>query len=243
MKILYVGSNPRDEYTLLLEREITELQTRFSNSSSSSVSFTFLPGIAIEELPREISRVRPDILHISSHGNEAGLWLAGQDTKGRSLTAEALREFVSIERPPRLVILSACNSGPIAEGMVATVPMAIGISAEITNGAARESIRLFYERLLQGQSVGKAFGACRRMIATIENGSASAKLFQAKSIHPEQEFFLISPRIIAKFESKKFKRNRDREFEIDIGIIGCAAVPSSPCRNTAARRSDRIVCP
>jgi hypothetical protein len=221
MKILYVGSNPRDEYTLLLEREITELQARFSNSSNSSVSFTFLPGLSIEELPREISRVKPDILHISSHGREAGLWLAGQDTKGRKVTAEALREFVSIEPRPRLVILSACNSGAIAERMMAAVPMAIGISAEITNVAARESIRLFYERLLAGQSVGKAFGACSQMIGTIESGSASARLFQAKGIHPDQEFFFISPRIIARFKSKKFKRNRDGEFEIGIGIIGC----------------------
>jgi hypothetical protein len=220
MKILYIASNPDDENTLLLEREITDLQTQFSNSSTSGVSFTFLPGLRVERFPREISRIKPDILHISSHGSEEGLWLASEASDRVILTSEALREFIAIDRPPRLVILNACNSKAMAESLIGRVSMAIGMTTEITNSAALESVRLLYERLLDGQSVSQAFAACNQMIKTIDSKAASAKLFQQDGINAEEEFFLVSPRVIAEFKSKDFKRSGG-SFEIDIGIVGC----------------------
>jgi CHAT domain-containing protein len=220
MKVLYIASNPLDENILLLEREITDLQTRFTNSSSSGVSFTFLPGLPIEKWPREISRVKPDILHISAHGVKDGLVLANQTAKRRTLTAQALCTFVSIDRPPRLIILNACNSDMMAKELVKVVPMAIGMTAETTNGAARESVRLFYERILEGQSVSNAFDVCREMIKTIDNGATNAVLCSGAKVKPEKEIFLVSPRIIARFENN-YKRDSDGDFEFGLGVVGC----------------------
>lgn len=220
MRILYIASNPLDENTLLLEREITALQTKFLNSSSSGVSFTFLPGLAVEELPREISRVKPDILHISAHGGKEGLLLASQDGESKNLTPKALSTFVSIEPPPRLIVLNACDSDAMADELTEVVPMAIGITAEITNAAARESVRLFYERIFDGNSVKNAFEACREMILTIDDRGSSSKLCCNATVKPENELFLVAPRIIARFEND-CHRDSEGNFEFGLGVIGC----------------------
>lgn len=220
MRILYIGSNPLDENTLLLEREITSLQTKFLNSSSSGVSFTFLPGLPVEKLPREISRIKPDILHISAHGIAEGLLLANQNGEPKKLTPEALSIFVSIEHPPKLIILNACNSDVMAKQLTEVVPITLGITAEISNAAARESVRLFYERIFDGHSVNDAFKACREMIRTIDDGSSSAELCRNPIVKPENELFLVSPRIIARFEDDSYRAS-DGDFEFGLGVIGC----------------------
>jgi hypothetical protein len=220
MKILYVASNPRDENTLLLEREITSLQTNFGVGSYAGVSFTFLPDLRIENLPRQLSLVQPDILHISAHGSESGLTMASASGKEKTLTSDALSVFLQSERQPRLVILNACNSIAFAKELAKVVPMAVGISAEISNEAGRESIRLFYERILDGQSVQNAFFACQAMVKTIQNSTADADLFPRHDIRPDREFFLVSPRIIARFDNGA-EADGDDEYEFSVGMLGC----------------------
>jgi hypothetical protein len=221
MKIFYVASNPTEESTLLLLQEITLLQTRLSASSNSGVRFIFLPHLPYEQLLHEVYRERPDILHISAHGSEEGVTLSGLDEKGRTVRPKALSKFISSTHPPRLVILNACNSIRVAKSLRAAVPMSIGINAEMSNRSGRDSIRVFYESLLQGQSVFSAFSVCDSMIRTIDNESASAGLFFAKNVDPKKEFFLASPRIVAKVRSNDYQADKRGEFEFRLGVIGC----------------------
>src|ERR1700731_4895984 len=91
MKVLYIASNPPKENNLLLDDEITVLQSIAANLAGTGVRFTFLQKLPIEKLPTEISRANPDILHISSHGSECGLELATGWDSGTVLTARALK--------------------------------------------------------------------------------------------------------------------------------------------------------
>jgi uncharacterized protein YbcI len=76
VKVLYVASNPTDGSDLNLNREITKLQRRFLGASAEPVSFAFLPDLKVEDLPGELSKFEPDILHVASHGNAESLSLS-----------------------------------------------------------------------------------------------------------------------------------------------------------------------
>jgi hypothetical protein len=215
MKVLYIASNPPDENSLLLEREITQLQSRFGSRSSAELSFVFLPGLPLERIPDAIAEHKPDILHLSAHGNKDGLVMLSEEKKPKHLTASALKAFLDLDLPPRLVIINACNSKDIAGALVAVVPMAIGMVAEISNSAARAAIRLLYERLIRGQSVKRSFEACRQMAETIDNKIASANLYTREK-DLDSQFFLVSPQMVA-----RLIRRNGKWFKVKVGLIGC----------------------
>lgn len=223
MKILYVASHPADN-SLLLEDEITVLQSVAADVAATGVRFTFLPKLPIERLPSEISKISPEILHISAHGSQVGLTLATGWDADTVLTARALKAFVAIEKPPRLIILRACNSAEIAEEIVARhqkdgVGMAIGATVKVSTGSSREAIRLLYERLLSGHPVETAFEACQEMMHTITHDPDALAIYHADDIDPAREFFLASPQIVARFES--MKPNSEGQYPFLIGVLGC----------------------
>jgi hypothetical protein len=221
MRILYIASNPREENSLLLEREITELQSRFANTSSLEVKITFLPDLPVEELPFMINQHKPDILHISAHGTKDGLMLGDKEETGKLLKVSALKTFITGERIPRLVVLSACNSETLTEVLVENVDMAIGFSGEPSNKGSRESTRLLYERIMSGQSVSQAHLASNEMLRTIDGEVCELKLHKKSGIDPRAEFFFVSPQIVA--NSQTIKRRKNGDYSFDLGIIGCPA--------------------
>jgi hypothetical protein len=100
---------------------------------------------------------RPDILHIAAHSADKKLYLANYENETVQLDADMLLTFLSDVSPPRLIYLNACNSQEIAKDLIRVVPMAIGSTAPISVKAGRATAVSFYERVLDGSSVGKAF--------------------------------------------------------------------------------------
>lgn len=223
MKVMYVGSKSDEGASLNLEREITELQRRFGESSGEPVSFLFLPRLLAEELPLEIAKARPDVLHISAHGTAQNLALADESGREVPLSADALNAYLPVDKLPRLIYLNACDSNLIAEKLGDTVPMVIGTTAPITNRAARAGASAFYGRILEGASVGHAFRVAQKTIETLQSGNASAAIYCRKEIDPEKEYLHRSPRIIADFFEGKPKASRDGRYSIRVGVSGCPA--------------------
>lgn len=221
MKIMYIASNPDESGELTLEREITELQRRFVNTAGDRVEFLTFPKLHIEELPMEVSRHRPDVLHISAHADDAQLTLANAAGDAVPLTGDVLRAYLDIERPPRLVYLNACNSHAIAEQLIALVPMAIGTTALISNRTARASALLFYDRILSGATVQNAFEAGRAAIQALQQLSASSKLYSRPDVSPKLERLHQLPQLVARFAENKFAPDRDDHFDVEVGVFGC----------------------
>ncbi len=87
MRVLYVASNPDQQATLLLEHEITELQRTAAGLSAGAVEFIFLPSLPFEDLPAQISKYKPDIVHISAHGDDGARQLIGRVSMAIGTTA------------------------------------------------------------------------------------------------------------------------------------------------------------
>jgi CHAT domain-containing protein len=202
---------------------ISALTGRFSSVAADPISFAFLPGLKIEDLPAELGRHKPDILHIAAHGDVAFLALADQDGVAIPITGEMLSAFLAPDHLPRLVYLNACNSGEIAQTLIDTgqVAMAIGSTAPITNRSARAAAVAFYERILIGMSAARAFDACQRMLDALSQGQASVKLCTASGIDPAKEILHPVPTLIADFQDKNPKPDADGEYGLRVGIQGC----------------------
>jgi hypothetical protein len=216
---MYVAGRAKRQSTLKLEREITELQQRAVATTGSTFRFDFFPDLRIEELPLELARQRPDVLHISAHGERDNLALANQSGQEVRLSAEVLRAFLDQEQPPRIVYLNACDSAEIARELVSIAPIAIGTTASISNDAAIASAVLFYERLLNGATVQQAFDAGKRMIEAMHASATSSLLYKARGVHPETERIFQSTKLVARFDG--FPSSKRDQFTIELGLIGC----------------------
>jgi hypothetical protein len=223
VQVLYVASNPIDRSDLELDREITELQRRFAMPGAEAVKFAFLPNIRVEDLPGELSRYKPDVLHIAAHGETQSLALSDEAGTSVPLTAEMLRAFLPPEHIPRLIYLNACDSETIAQTIVdaAQVPMAIGTTAPITNRAARAAAVAFYERVLAGTTVASAFEACEQMLRAMSGSGASATFHRSDAgVDAAREVLHAVPIIIADFETSPPRQDRGH-YLFRLGISGC----------------------
>jgi hypothetical protein len=220
MKVLYVASRGAGETSLMLEREITELQTRAIRSSTDVVRFKFLPDLALEEFPMELAREQPDILHISAHGARSALSLSAALKDAVPLSGALLRSLLP-DPPPRLVYLNACNSAEIAKELTTVVPMAIGSTAPISNRAARAGAVLFYNRLIDGCSVYKAHEASRSLIKALDRGRASSVLYRQQDVDPAAERLHVVPRIVAKFTDDGATPDQNGQYRVHLGVVGC----------------------
>ncbi len=232
MKLLYVAANPRDTGTnkpgseisitlssLNLEREITELQRRFMELSPEPMSLIVLPDLRVEDLPGELGRIEPEILHLSAHGETSHLSLAKEGGKAVKVTAKMLRNFFSPHRPPRLVYLNACNSAEIAEALIGPVEVAIGSTAPITNRAARAAAVVFYERILRGSTIEQAFAAGKSLVEALDE--VKIDIFCRKDINPLTEILRPVPLLAAAFEGGTVKSASDGSYSLLVGVTNC----------------------
>lgn len=218
MKVLFVGSNPKEHGPLAFERDITALQRRVASAAGLDVEFVFLPACPLEDLPQELATHRPDVVHFSSHGEESGhLVLADATGRPCPLTGSMIGALVDPERPPKIVYLSACDSEQIAQDLMALGLAAIGVTAPITNGAARASAVCFYDRLLRGYSVAQAHQASEAVLKSLNTIDVRAPLAIPKGSALATSTLLRVPRLVAEPVSTP-RWNRDGTFEIELRV-------------------------
>ena len=220
MKVLYIASSTPELESLELEREITNIQRRLDTGSLETGRFVFLPRVTFEEFAMEVTKHRPDILHISVHGTKAGLWFGTEDENRLvELQSEALLALLPRDHLPKLVLLNACNSDQVAKALAALPLVAIGSTAPITNQAAITSASVLYDRLISGATIKEAFAAMQGVVKTLQHGGAQV------SIYANRDELLDyvphrPPRLVARLpsEAKIFGKT---SVNIEIGVLGC----------------------
>jgi hypothetical protein len=81
--------------------------------------------------------------------------------------------------------------------------MAVGSTAPISNRAARAAAVAFYQRLLAGHSVERAFGACNEMLKVLSSSAASASIYTSAKIDLRFEIMHRVPMLVADFKNGK----------------------------------------
>lgn len=221
MKVLYVASQAPEGESLELEREITALQARLPSTIVEAAQFTFLPDVKLEDFVLEISKYRPDVLHISVHGSKGGLWFGTSDGRAVELLACDLKEILPPNHRPKLILLNACDSDKIAEYLGQFGMVAMGTTAPITNQAAITGATTLYDRLLRGSTIRSAFLATDAFVRTLEEGKLAFRMFSADPELPNAILYHV-PQIVAKLPSDQSTFNKKGDaVRIYIGLNGC----------------------
>jgi len=160
MKILFIGVNPKDVRQLNLKNEINAIEDIIENQPiQNRYKLKVRNGVTKSKMIQLIGRYKPDILHISGHGNEDST-MVFEDGEGYSDTiftrqlGDLLNNYSSFIK---CVLLSACYSLNDIENFSENIYCTIGMKTSISNVKAIEFSKSFYQELVLNNDFQEAY--------------------------------------------------------------------------------------
>jgi len=182
LHILGMMASPKDltNLDINIERQRIEKATE-DLRAKGLVELTWLPGQTWHDLQRAMRRGPWHIFHFIGHGgfdshtDEGLIALVDTSGKGDYLTATSLGRLLADHRSLRLIVLNACEGarGSARDIFSSTsailvrrgIPAVLAMQYEITDQAAIELSRAFYEALVDGMPVDMAVSEARKAIS------------------------------------------------------------------------------
>lgn len=189
-KILYLAANPIGTDRLALDQEFRGIQYQLERSRHGR-RFEVVPcWTTPSELPYELRRHKPVVVHFSGHGyrsgerspdrgaahrdvtggldapgQEHGLIFADPEGRIRLISQAALVETLAVAKTSiKLVVLNACFTEELATALLTRVPCVVGVQGPIHDDAARHFSSGFYAGIGAGGSVEAAYSEGRLQI-------------------------------------------------------------------------------
>jgi len=182
LRILGMITSPSNLAELDIEHEKQRVEVAIKDLQANGlVQLTWLEGKTWQDLQRALRRGTWHIFHFIGHGGfdpntDEGL-IAFEDNEGQAhlLSATHLGRLLSDHYPLRLVVLNACEGARGSKRDVFSstaailvrrgIPAVLAMQYEITDRAAIELSRAFYEALADGMPVDAAVGEARKAIS------------------------------------------------------------------------------
>ncbi len=193
LRILGLIANPSDLKALNTKVERQRLETALDDLSNAGLAeLQWLPGQTWRDLQRALREGPWHVLHFIGHGgfdrnlDEGNIFLADDQGRARPLGATELARLLSNHRYLRLAVLNSCEGakGSNLDVFSSTasilvrggIPAVVAMQYEITDDAAIELSRTFYESLAGGWPVDASLAEARVAISvavpnTIEWGT------------------------------------------------------------------------
>jgi hypothetical protein len=182
LRILGMSSRPGSLDQLDVEAERAHLQHALSDlGRTRRVELTWTVGETWRDLVRALNQAEWHILHLVGHGGydeaagEGVFYLAGEDGGSYPLRASRLAQVLNLHPSLRLVLLNSCesavgNSSDIFSSAAATlirrgVPAVLAMQYEISDRAAVEFTRSFYEAVAAGLPIDAAVRDARLAVS------------------------------------------------------------------------------
>ena len=182
LSILGVISSPQDLPELDIGREKQRLEEAIADLRAHGlVELTWLQGQSWYHLQRAMRQGPWHILHFIGHGgfdartDEGLVALENEEGKAYLLSATLLGRLLADHRSLRLVVLNACEGARGSEHDIFSssatilvrrgIPAVLAMQYEITDRAAIELSRAFYEALADGMPVDTAVSEARKAIS------------------------------------------------------------------------------
>jgi hypothetical protein len=159
IKVLVVFANPRGTDSLRLGSEDRVIRESIKLSRyRENISLTIHHATTVHDLRRALLDEEFQIIHISGHGTGSGLVLEDELGGKYVIPQQALVELFSAYSPPiECVILNACYS--LTQGQLTSlgVPFTIAMEGPISDDAAIEFSRGFYDAVGAGKNIDFAY--------------------------------------------------------------------------------------
>ena len=182
LRILGVIASPSDLEPLNVEQEKGRIeQAVVGLLDSGLVELTWLEGQSWRHLQRAMRGGPWHVLHFVGHGgfdasaDEGLIALVGEDGRSQFLHATQVGRLLADHNSLRLVVLNACEgarggvqdvfSGTAAALVRRGIPAVLAMQYEITDRAAIELARGFYEALADGLPVDTAVTEARKAVS------------------------------------------------------------------------------
>jgi hypothetical protein len=207
VNLLVVFANPTGTDTLRLQAEERVIRECLSLSQyGERVDLDVLPASTIHDVRRALLYKEYRIVHFSGHGTGQGLMF--EDARGEPLVVppEALAEFLGDYSPPiECVLLNACRTGLQGQLLSLGVPYTIAIGGSITDEAATEFTRGFYDAIAAGKDFEFAFREAYRTVKLV-GAAADFKpvLFTEKRDEERSDMKIVSQREVTFDEEPGF---------------------------------------
>lgn len=188
IRVLIVFANPRGTDPLRLGREDKIILESIRLSQyRDRISITRCHAATVHDIRRALLDDEFHIVHISSHGSETGLILEDELGEKYAVPQQALAEFFQAYSPPlECVLLNACYSTAQGNLISLGVPFTIVMDGPISDKAAIEFSRGFYDAIGAGRDVEFAYNeGCRSVKLSCPDTRFSSVLLARK---PRQLF-------------------------------------------------------
>ncbi len=188
LRVLGMVANPQDLQPLDAARERQRMARALQPLQAAGlVELTWLEGQTWRDLQRAMRRGPWHIFHFTGHGrfdpqaDEGQIALADDEGYARYLSATGLGRLLSGHRSLRLALLNACegahSGGQDIFSSAASIlvrrglPAVVAMQYEITDAAAIEFARAFYEALADGYPIDAAVTEARKAISLAVNNT------------------------------------------------------------------------
>lgn len=182
LRILGLVASPTDLPPLNVERERQRVERALSDVQHRGlVELTWLEGGSWRDLQRAMRHGPWHILHFVGHGrfdsnlDEGCLAFVGEFGETDELTASQIGRLLADHRSLRLVMLNACEGArggnrDIFSGTAATlvrrgIPAVVAMQYEITDRAAIEFARTFYDSIAEEMPLDTAVAEARKTVS------------------------------------------------------------------------------
>ncbi|MBD3354298.1 MAG: CHAT domain-containing protein [Candidatus Lokiarchaeota archaeon] len=194
-KVLVVFANPRDTSQLRVGEEDRAIRQSIKLSHCrDSISLTMCHATTIHDLRRALLNEDYQIVHISGHGIGAGLILENELGEKQIVPQQALAGLLRAYSPPiKCVVLNACYS--VSQGQLTSlgVPFTIAMDGAISDKAAIEFSRGFYDAVGAGRDIDFAYKEGCRTVRLAAPGTQFVSQILKDSSQPESSYNRLAP--------------------------------------------------
>jgi hypothetical protein len=169
--VLFLAANPRRMAPLRPDQERRDIEHELQlDPNRDAFRLVDFAAARLTDISRALVRYKPDIVHLSGHGDAEGrLYVEDERGFGVPTNIEGMAELLGEHRATvRCVVVNACNSRRLAEAVSHRIEYAVGMSAEILDSAAITFSIGFYQAFFGGEDIPRSFALGRSLLHSSE---------------------------------------------------------------------------
>ena len=180
--VLFFGANPVNTEPLRIGKEFMVIAKAIEDGRAETW-VKIRPSLAarVEDISRELLRVKPWIVHFAGHGGGPDESFAAEDEDGYAhvIPPGGLAKLFEVAgKSVECVIINACSTVGLAQALSKHADYVIAMSQPINDRDAIEFSRAFYQALAAGHPISSAF----------ELGKAELEMLSAGRAHEIPQF-------------------------------------------------------
>jgi hypothetical protein len=183
---MFLAADPSKQTQLALDEEVRAMTATLRAADYRDIRLISAWAVRPSDLQQLLLEHRPDIVHFSGHGTSDSALVLEDDNGPAPVSPAAMTSlFRAFKRPPRVVVLNACDSAEHAKALAGVVDCTIGMKEPIGDKAAAKFSEAFYRALGFGESLQTAFDLGKNAIALDgQTGADIPALFHRPAVDP-----------------------------------------------------------